>query len=268
MENTISKKLEALLKLQQIDSKVDEIEKTRGDLPEEVQDLEDEIVGYGTRIGKLQEELKETEKETVRLKQAVKDAEKLIEKYKQQQNNVRNGREFEAIAKEIELQELEMQLLDKKIKEVAFQIKRKEGFIAETQKLKDDRSKDLENKRKELDIIIAEGEEDISKLMKDREKRSKQIDERLYLSYMKVRKNARNGLAVVSVRRDACGGCFNIVPPQRQADIKDKKKIIVCEHCGRILADVIDVPIDETKIPKKGVLGKKPILAGKEEEAL
>jgi predicted nucleic acid-binding Zn-ribbon protein len=252
MENPIAKKLEALLKLQQIDSKLDEIDKIRGDLPEEVQDLEDEIAGYQTRISKFNDELKSFNETISNNKQKIKDAEKLIEKYQAQQGNVRNDREFAAISKEIELQELEIQIFKKKNKEFELKVEGKKKQIEETQQLLSDREKDLENKRKELEVIIKESEEDEAKLFKEREKRAKSLDPRLYKSYMKIRENSNNGLAVVTVKRDACGGCFNIVPPQRQAEIREQKKLIVCEHCGRILAGV-----EETIISEKPAAAKK-----------
>lgn len=245
VENTVPKKLEALLKLQAIDSKIDEIEKVRGDLPEEVRDLEDEIAGYETRIEKYNEELKVLNGSIVENKQLVKEAEKNIEKYQAQQMNVRNNREYDAISQEIELQELEIQILKKKMKEALAKIEAKEEQVEKTEDVMNERRKDLDNKKKELDAIVAESEEEESKLVKERDKRMKTIEPRLYKSYMKIRENAQNGLAVVAVKRDACGGCFNIVPPQRQADIREKKKLIVCEHCGRILADVEEVIVVE-----------------------
>jgi len=257
MENTVAKKLEALLKLQNIDSKLDEIRKVRGDLPVEVQDLEDEIAGYETRIGKFKEELNVLNEAISKHKLEIKEAERLIEKYQQQQNNVKNNREFEAIAKEIELQDLEIQLAKKKIKETLAKIEKKEEAIEETENILAERHKDLKNKRKELDTIMAESEEDEDKLLKEREKRAKAIEPRLYKSYTKIRQNAQNGLAVVVVKRDACGGCFNVVPPQRQAEIREKKKIIVCEHCGRVLADVEEVVVVEKEKTKKTSLRKK-----------
>ncbi|WP_448519062.1 zinc ribbon domain-containing protein [Rhodoflexus sp.] len=252
MENPIAKKLEALLKLQQIDSKLDEIDKIRGDLPEEVQDLEDEIAGYQTRIAKFNEELRSFNETISSNKQSIKDAEKLIEKYQAQQENVRNDREFAAISKEIELQELEIQIFQKKIKETELKIQGKKKQIEETEVMLAERQKDLENKRKELELIIAESKEDEARLFKEREKRAKSLDPRLYKSYMKIRENSNNGLAVVTVKRDACGGCFNIVPPQRQAEIKEQKKLIICEHCGRILAGV-----EEAVAPEKSATAKK-----------
>lgn len=244
MELTVAQKLEGLLKLQKIDNKLNEIRKVRGDLPEEVRDLEDEIAGYDTRISRFKEEIKSNDVEIDSYKIRIKDAEKLIAKYKEQQMNVRNNREFEAISKEIELQELEIQIAEKKIKETKIKTDRKKEEIETTASTKDERVKDLANKKGELDSIVAEGTEEEQKLLKERDKAVKNVDERLYLSYNRVRLNANNGLAVVSVKRDACGGCFNTVPPQRQADIRDKKKIIVCEHCGRILADVEDKEVE------------------------
>jgi len=259
MENPIAKKLEALLKLQQIDSKLDEIDKIRGDLPEEVQDLEDEIAGYQTRISKFNDELKSFNEAVSHNKQSIKDAEKLIEKYQAQQENVRNDREFAAISKEIELQELEIQIFKKKNKELELKIEGKKKQIEETLQLLAEREKDLENKRKELQVIIAESEEDESKLFKEREKRVKSLDPRLYKSYMKIRENSNNGLAVVTVKRDACGGCFNIVPPQRQAEIREQKKLIICEHCGRILAGVEESVIPEKLAPAKKITRRRSI---------
>ncbi len=238
MDNTVEKKLSSLLKLQQIDSKLDEIKKVRGALPEEVGDLEDEVAGYDTRLGKFNKDLENLEGEIEKNKNAIKDSEKLIQKYSEQQMNVRNNREYDAITKETELQTLEIQISEKKIKESYAKIEDKKEEIANTNVLIDERKKDLESKKQELDVLVSESEGEEQKLRESREKASKDVDERLLNSYNKIRDNARNGLAVVAVKRGACGGCFNIVPPQRQADIRDKKKIIVCEHCGRILADV------------------------------
>lgn len=252
MENLVAKQLEALLKLQSIDSKLDEIEKMRGDLPEEVRDLEDEIIGFNTRIGRFNEELNNLNESIVHNKLLIKDAEKLIEKYETQQNNVRNNREYDAISKEIELQQLEIQILNKKMREALAKIEIKEKQIEDTEATLAARNRDLANKQKELDQLIAESGEDEEKLQKERERRVKNIESRLYKSYQKIRGNAQNGLAVVMVKRDACGGCFNIVPPQRQADIREKKKIIVCEHCGRVFADVEEtVVVEKVKKPTK-----------------
>ena len=250
-ETTIAQKLEALLKLQTIDSALDNIKKVRGDLPEEVRDLEDEIEGLQTRLAKFQSEVENFETQISNYRNAKRDSEKLIVKYKEQQMNVRNNREFEAISKEIELQGLEMEISDKRIKEIDFKVLNKNDEIAGVESNLFERSKDLELKKKELQVIIAESEEDEIKSLKDREKALKSVDGRLLKSYDKLRSNARNGLAVVMVKRGACGGCFSSVPPQRQTDIKDKKKLLVCEHCGRIFAgveDVIPPPEKEKKV--------------------
>lgn len=250
MENNVAKKLENLVKLQSIDSKLDELIKVRGALPEEVMDLEDEIAGYQTRVDKQNQELADMEAAIDSNKVAIKDAEKLIKKYEEQQMNVRNNREYDAITKEVELQNLEIQILEKRIKESYDKIEVKKEEIEVTKNTLSERTKDLESKKGELEVITLESEEDEKKLLKDREKASKNVEERIFKSYDKVRNNMRNGLAVVSVKRGACGGCFNIVPPQKQAEIREQKKIIVCEHCGRILADVEDEIVEEVA-PKR-----------------
>lgn len=250
MESTVAQKLDSLIKLQQLDSELDELTKVRGALPEEVEDLEDEIAGYQTRITKIENEITEVEKSIEDKRTAIKNAEKLIAKYEEQQMNVRNNREYDAITKEIELQQLEIQISEKKIKEAYESLEEKKGQIDSTRELLDERNKDLAGKKSELDVIISESEEEEQKLMKAREKATKQIEDRLLKSYTKIRNNAKNGLAVVSVKRGACGGCFNVVPPQRQAEVREKKKLIVCEHCGRILADVEDV-IEEPEKKKR-----------------
>ena len=247
MESTVAQKLDALVKLQTIDSKLDEIKKIRGDLPEEVRDLEDELAGYETRVSKFNADIQGLEDEIARNKQAIKEAEKNIKKYTEQQTNVRNNREYDAITKEVELQNLEIQISDKKTKEALYRIEQKNREIEGTKSTLSERKKDLESKKQELDVIISESQEEESKLLKDREVAAKLIEARLLNSYNKIRTNAVNGLGVVAVKRDACGGCYNTVPPQRQVDIREKKKLIVCEHCGRIFADVeapvIDVPV-------------------------
>ena len=245
MELTVAQRLDLLLKLQAIDSNLDEIRKIRGDLPEEVRDLEDEVAGIETRINKFNKEIAVLEEEISKNRNAKKDAEKLVNKYKEQQMNVRNNREYDAISKEIELQGLETELADKRSREFEFKILNKKDDVSETETRLNTRKKDLDAKRKELDVLIAESEDDEVKLNKDRDKAAKHVEERLLRPYDKLRGNYPNGLAVVMVKRGACGGCFSAVPPQRQADIKDKKRIIVCEHCGRILADVEEVIIVE-----------------------
>ncbi|WP_200976191.1 zinc ribbon domain-containing protein [Echinicola sp. 20G] len=250
MESTVAQKLDAIYNLQKIDSRLDAIFKIRGALPEEVQDLEDEIAGYETRLEKFNNDILALEDEIKKHKEAIKESEKLIKKYQDQQMNVRNNREYDAITKELELQDLEIQVSRKKIGEAEVRIEGKKKDLAELDETLKDRKKDLDTKKDELDTIVAESEAEENKLKTEREKATKKIEERILKSYKKIRNNAKNGLAVVEVKRGACGGCFNIVPPQRQADIREKKKIIVCEHCGRILADVADEIEDET-LPKK-----------------
>jgi uncharacterized protein len=250
MENTVAQKLELLKNLQEIDSKLDEITTIRGALPEEVNDLEDEIAGYQTRVDKFNREIEEQEQEIQRNKNGQVDAQKLIRKYEEQQMNVRNNREYDALTKEIELQSLEIQICEKRIKEALQRIEEKKVEISDTMVLLEERNKDLASKQGELEFIISENQAEERSLQEEREKASKKIEDRLLKSYNKIRNNARNGLAVVSIQRSACGGCFNIVPPQRQAEVRERKKIIVCEHCGRILAGVEELVAGEED--KKG----------------
>jgi predicted nucleic acid-binding Zn-ribbon protein len=251
MESTVAQKLEAIHNLQLIDSRLDALIKVRGALPEEVQDLEDEIAGYETRLEKFQSEIEAYDEEIKRLKENIKDSEKLIKKYQEQQMNVRNNREYDAITKELELQDLEIQVAKKKIAEAGARIEQKKVDLEELTAIMKDRQKDLDQKNNELSTIISESESEEAKINNDRTKATKKVDERLLKSYEKIRENAKNGLAVVMVKRGACGGCFNTVPPQRQADIREKKKLIVCEHCGRILAGVEDEITPEAPVKKK-----------------
>lgn len=243
----VAKRIDALVKLQEVDSKLDELRKIKGDLPEEVQDLEDEIAGYQTRIEKFEVEKKSFDDLEATQNNSIKEHKKLIEKYEEQHKDVRNDREFQAIAREIENQQLDIRLAEKAVRDTQYKIERKQKQIEETTATLEERRKDLNNKKDELDSIVKESEEEEAKLMKEREKRMKNVADTLYLSYERIRENARNGLAVVNVKRNACGGCFNIVPPQRQVDIKEKKKLVVCEHCGRVFADVETVEIVEKK---------------------
>jgi len=234
-EVTVAEKLDALFELQKIDSEIDRIRTIRGELPLEVQDLEDELEGLETRINKIQEETKELENEVLDRKNATKDSETAISKYKEQQNNVRNNREYESLAKEIEFQELEIKLHEKKSKEAKFKIDSKKELLTEAKERFEFRQSDLKTKKAELDEIVGETQKEEDDLLKKSEAAKKKIDDRLVFAYNRLRDNAKNGLAVVVVDRDACGGCFNKIPPQRQLDITSKKKVIVCEHCGRIL---------------------------------
>ncbi len=234
-EISIADKLDALFELQKIDSEIDRIRTIRGELPLEVSDLEDEIGGLETRVGKIQDEINELENEITERKNASKDSESAITKYKERQNNVRNNREFESLSKEIEYQELEIKLHEKRSKEAKLKIEGKKEILDEAQARLEMRKSDLSIKQKELNDIISETQKDEDKLIKASDAAKKKIEERLIFAYSRLRNNAKNGLAVVQVMRGSCGGCFNKIPPQRQLDIVTKKKILVCEHCGRIL---------------------------------
>lgn len=240
-ETTVAEKLDALYALQKIDSQIDKIRTVRGELPLEVQDLEDEIEGLETRIKNLQDEVKELETEIADRKMATKDAEAAIVKFKEQQNNVRNNREFESLSKEIEYQELEIKLHDKRSKEAKAKIASKKEVLEEAKERLDLRKGDLKVKQDELNEIVGETQKEEEELIAQSEKAKSLIDARLIAAYDRLRMNAKNGLAVVGVDRDSCGGCFNKIPPQRQLDIDTRRKVIVCEHCGRILvpADVV-----------------------------
>ena len=251
MENqSIAQKLEALVKLQSIDSKIDELKKLRGDLPDEVQDLEDEIEGYKTRLQRHETELKELEESIKKNKEGVKEAEKLIKKYTEQQKNVRNNREFDAITKEIELQELEIQICEKRSKEAKDLVQAKKDDIEKTNALIAERSQHLDNKKKELDEILAESQEEEKRLLTDREKATKKIEDKLLKYYERLRGSLSNGLAVVRVVRGAAEGCNIVIPAQKIAEIREKKKIVIDEHSGRILADVDMDSLDEGDKPK------------------
>lgn len=230
-------KVRDLFELQSVDTEVDKIKILRGELPLEVQDLEDELAGLQTRIQNFDEEIKELENAISKKKNDITDAQTLIKKYETQQNNVRNNREFDSLSKEIEFQTLEIQLCDKRIKEFTIRLDDKNSMIQESRTIYEERVKDLEAKKNELDEIIAETQKEEENLIHRSSEISSRIEDRLVMAYKRIRKNARNGLAVVTVERDACGGCFNRIPPQRQLDIRSRKKIIVCEYCGRILVD-------------------------------
>jgi len=230
-------RLIALARLQVIDSKIDEIHNVRGELPLEVQDLEDEITGLQTRIDNLLTEVDEINARVQERKIAIEDGNALIKKYEDQRMNVRNNREYDSLTKEIEYQGLEIQLAEKRIKEDQYALEVKQEAIKQAQVIFDDRKIDLENKKKELTEIVSETERDEQELLDKSKDNEQYIEERLLTAYKRIRSNARNGLAVVAVERDACGGCFNKIPPQRNLDIRMHKKIIVCEYCGRILVD-------------------------------
>ena len=234
---TVAEKLKALYDLQLVDTAIDKIKILRGELPLEVQDLEDEIEGLQTRVSKYEDDIEGLEKSISGKNQEITNSQDLIKKYEEQQNNVRNNREYDSLSKEIEFQTLEIELAEKRIREFTAQIDEKKQVIGESTEVLDGRKQDLENKKKELEDIIAETQKEEEVLEKKSAELESIIEERLTTAYKKIRANARNGLAVVPVERDACGGCFNKIPPQRQLDIASKKKIIVCEYCGRILVD-------------------------------
>ena len=236
-EVSVDEKLKALYELQTVYSEIDKINTLRGELPLEVQDLEDEIAGLETRIHNFEKEVEDLNTAIVNKNLAIKKSKELIAKYTEQQNNVRNSREFDSLTKEIEFQGLEIELAEKHIGQFKAEIKTKEEEIVAAKKRLEERSKDLEEKRKELNSITSETAKEEEALHAKAESISQMIEKRLLNAFQRIRKNARNGLAVVMVERDACGGCFNKIPPQRQMDIASRKKIIVCEYCGRILVD-------------------------------
>jgi hypothetical protein len=238
----VEEKLRALFKLQQIDSEIDKIKTIRGELPLEVQDIEDEIAGLETRLNKLNEEIADIEQQAGERKNSIKDWQAQIKKYEGQQGKVRNNREYDSISKELEFLNLEIQLAEKRTKEAKFALENKKEVVAGVEAQLSDKKKDLELKQKELKEIVEETQEKEEDLLKKSKEAQKKIDDRLISAYHRLRKNFRNGLAVVPVERDSCGGCFNQIPPQRQLDIRQHKKILVCEHCGRILVDSILEP--------------------------
>lgn len=234
---TVEQRLQALFQLQLIDSEIDRIRIIRGELPMEVADLEDEIAGLQTRINNLNEDVEGYTNLIAQKKQSIKDSKAAIKKYEGQQMNVKNNREFDSLNKEIEFQNLEIQLSEKRIREYEFELGNQTTVLNEANARLEERMGDLNAKKEELDTIIAETQKEEAQLMDFSDQAKALIEERLLTAYSRIRTNARNGLAVVTVQRDACGGCFNKIPPQRQLDIRQHKKIIVCEHCGRILID-------------------------------
>ncbi len=237
IEISIEQKLVALYTLQQVDSKIDELRAYRGNLPLEVQDLEDEVAGLETRISNFQDDNKKHQTEIANYKIKIKETEALIKKYEDQQNNVRNNREYDSLSKEIEYQTLDVELSDKRIKEFTAKIESVTAQIEEAQSRLNDRKLDLDEKRAELQTVVEGTEKEEDALLQRSKECEGMVEERLLVAYKRIRKNVRNGLAVVGIQRDACGGCFNKIPPQHQLDICTHKKIIVCEYCGRILVD-------------------------------
>ena len=237
MEQTVEEKLKALYELQTIHTKIDRIRQVRGELPMEVADLEDDVAGLETRIQKIKAELDDLEDDIVTRKNLIKEAQANIKKYETQLNEVKNNREYDAISKEIEIQGLDIQVSEKKIREFGFEITTKTQVYEKALGDLEARKADLDAKKEELGTITNETQKEENELNSLAEKATKNIEERLQIAYNRLRKNAKNGLAVVTIQRDSCSGCFNQIPPQRQSDIRQRKKIIVCEHCGRILVD-------------------------------
>lgn len=234
---TVEDKLRSIYTLQLIDSNIDKIRTIRGELPLEVEDLEAEIEGLTTRKENIEVEINELETNISDRKNMIIDANEIIEKYKKQQGNVRNNREFDSLSKEIEFQELEIQLCDKKIKEFKFKVESKKEVLEEAKAKVEEKQDLLNQKKKELDEIISETESEEQVLIEKSEKEAKKIDERLLRAYKRIRGGAKNGLAVVPVERGASGGSFISIPPQRQIEITARKSIIYDEHSGRILID-------------------------------
>ena len=245
---TVEENLKSLYQLQLIFSEIDRIKTLRGELPLEVEDLEDEVAGLRTRIANFAADIENLRLEENKRKAKIEEAKAMIEKYTEDQNNVRNNREYDLLAKEIEFQSLEVEFCEKKLRQYAAEQKNKQEEIARTEGLLEERLKDLEEKKAELDEIVSETKEEEEKLRERAKALEATIEPRLLQSFKRIRKNTRNGLGVVYVQRDACGGCFNKIPPQRQLDVKMRKKIIVCEYCGRILIDPELAGVKETSV--------------------
>jgi predicted nucleic acid-binding Zn-ribbon protein len=249
-ETTVEEKLRALYDLQLIDSRVDEIRNVRGELPLEVEDLEDEVLGLKTRMDKLKTDVETVNYEIGAKKNLIDEAKALIKKYAEQQKNVRNSREFNSLTKEVEFQELEIQLAEKNIKEFKAQIEQKKEVIAATKERLGERELHLKHKKGELNAILAETEKEEKALLKKSEEYQAQIEERLVKAYNRIRNNVKNGLAVVPIERGASGGSFFTIPPQVQVEIASRKKIISDEHSGRILVDPVLAEEEQEKMQK------------------
>lgn len=236
-EMSVEQKLKTLYQLQTTLSEVDKIKTLRGELPLEVQDLEDEIAGFTTRLNKYEEEVASREADIEMKQHKIAEAKSLMDRYQEQQKDVKNNREYDMLSKEIEFQTLEIELQNKKIGEARVGIEKRLQEIEECKAVLDDRQQALAEKKAELDDIVAETKAQEEKLREKGKTLEVQIEPRLLTAFKRIRKNSRNGLGIVYVQRDACGGCFNKIPPQRQLDIRMRKKIIVCEYCGRIMID-------------------------------
>ncbi len=234
---SVEEKLTSLVKLQKVDSKLDGIEILKGELPIEVSDLEDEIAGLNARQNRIEEEMNGMQQFIEEKRTTIKDSQELIKKYEKQSDNVKNNREFEAVNKEIEMQTLEVKLAEKHIKDATEDLSEKAKQLELAKKAISVKENNLKAKKSELEKIIEETDKEEKHYKKMRDAARGSVDERLLTSYDRIRNNYRNGLAVVPVERDSCGGCFNAIPPQKQSEVKQRKKIIVCENCGRILVD-------------------------------
>ena len=267
-ELSVEEKLKTLYQLQTSLSEIDEKRALRGELPLEVQDLEDEIAGLTLRIDKIQQEIREFQTAVTQKRVEMDQAQKSIERYQKHLDEVKNNREYDTLTKEIEYQSLEIELCEKKIKEALIKIEEKTHALEEGRENIKERQEDLKHKRSELNEIVQETREEEEKLRERIAELETKIEPRLLSSFKRIRKNARNGLGIVYVQRDACGGCFNKIPPQRQLDIKMHKKVIVCEYCGRIMIDpdlagvkTVDATLED-KPKRKRAIRKK----AKEEE--
>ena len=267
---TVEERLKTLYQLQTALSSIDEKRTLRGELPQEVNDLEDEIEGLNTRVQRIQADIDEFQAAVVQKKGEIADAEASVARYKAQLDDVKNNREYDTLSKEIEFQSLEIELCQKKIREAQARIAEKAEELERNKTIIEERSNDLEIKKSELDEIMAETRAEEEKLKEKVKELEAKIEPRLLASFKRIRKNARNGLGVVYVQRDACGGCFNKIPPQRQLDIKMHKKIIVCEYCGRIMIDPelagvkIEKPADaEKKTTRKRAIRKTSTASSK-----
>ncbi len=249
-EATVEDKLRALYDLQLIDSRVDEIRNVRGELPLEVEDLADDVLGLKTRLDKLKTDVETINFEIAAKKNLIEESKGLIKKYTEQQKNVRNSREFNSISKELEFQELEIQLAEKNIKEFKVQIEQKKEVISETKEKLSERDSHLKHKKSELDAILAETEKEEKALLKKSNEYQDQIEDRLVKAYARIRSNVKNGLAVVPIERGASGGSFFTIPPQVQVEIASRKKIITDEHSGRILVDLTLAEEEQEKMKK------------------
>ena len=266
-EYTVEEKLKSLYQLQLIFSEIDRIKTLRGELPLEVQDLEDEVAGLRTRIANYTVDIENVKLEENKRKAKIEEAKAMIEKYTEDQNNVRNNREYDLLAKEIEFQSLEVEFCEKKLRQYAAELKNKAEEIARTEVILEDALRALDDKKNELEEIVSETREEEDRLRDRAKVLEATIEPRLLQSFKRIRKNTRNGLGVVYVQRDACGGCFNKIPPQRQLDIKMRKKIIVCEYCGRIMIDPELAGVKETTVqaPEKKIR-KRPIRKAEKSE--